>query len=898
MDSFRGHSSMVLRRTSAAFIFVTWSLVGRLATSVWAQPPTVEIAEVEPGVARDTGAVNEAIADLNTVAVTETLVYSNTLGQMAVGYGPGAAIADDLITIGSDGCVLSRYEFQVSGNSDGMGSGPFGVDFALYSGCPHDGGTIIPGTDGHADLPGTGEYQVAFHAPVDVDLSIPSTVWLQVVFDREHAGWVGGAPALVGYSGDVFDHPMVGCTFYFGGFPAAPHASFNAQLWVRGDCPTTHLGYQASAPRRGTLSVVENTRIAEDLVLGSDGCQLAAYEVAVRGPAVFDVDLRVTDSGPGGLPAAIIPGTAQTITQLARSTIRMRMTFEQPILIPRRLWFTMGASLAFSGGTSISGLPPRIGDSASTYAEFDGTSWSLKEFTGAFVGGALDVSIFCAGAATVGACCDMYFPDPAGEAVCREVPQANCSYPPPGSDLLPAWREEAACGPDAFSPPCGTAACCMADGSCRNYTKKQCAPGGVYWNQGQYCESPGVACEFVCVLSDQPCSLPHPGVGCIDPFCCAAVCVQPDGASCCQVEWDYACVGLAAYYCDLPPINDECVGPGAGDGARLVVVPSSTESDGIHATENPADPGFCCHGESPGAGGVGTVWYRFVANATSARLSTCGSNAPAVDSLIQAFEVGDPSTPQSACASLQAIGCSDDAAGCGSGGRDSKMCLGNLVPGKIYYVMVAAKTEAGRGLYQLRIDAPCTEAPAAPCGCPAGRARWIDPPNGVVDARRPHPQNDATVQEGIDRLTVEAPTGADRTDCWKLCETGVSGDANGIARVVAAGGGTFTITLNRPITPGAATTIVYNNDPTTMGVFMSHPANVNGDGAAAPVDILDLIDALNSVRVLPWGIYSGDIDHSGLIAPADILEEIDLLNGAGAYSVWNGTARPDPAGCR
>ncbi len=832
-----------------------------------------------------------------TADATETLVYSNSLGRIAVGYGPGAAVADDLITLSSDGCLLSRYDFQVSGNSDGQGAGPFGVDFALYNGCPHDGGTIIIGTEGFAELPGAGDYQVVVEIPALLDIAIPATVWLRVVFNREHAGWIGGAPALVGYSDDAFDHPQVGCSVNFGGFPAGPQASFNARLFVRDACPATYLSYHSSGPRRGTYNPGKNVRMADDIALQVDGCEMSAYEFTVRGPAVFDVDLRLPDGGPDALPGFVIEGTQRSFAVNSSRITVGRTEFDPPIAIPRDLWFTISASTTL-GRSAITSRPPRVGTSEVHYALFDGTSWSAEEFTGPFFNGSLDFSIYCAGTAPLGACCDMFFLDSEGEAVCRELPRANCPYPPPGSEMLPTWREGDVCGPGVFDPPCGTAACCRADGSCRNYTENECAPGGASWTRGKYCESSDVECDYVCVLSDQPCSLPHPGPGCINPFCCAAVCLQPSGAFCCQVEWDEACVGSAAQFCDLPPINDECVGPGVGEGARLVGVPSSTEGDSIHATQQDSDPGFCCQTETPGAKGYGTVWYRFIATATSARISTCQSNAPAVDSIIQVFSPSDPSSQQAACASLQSIGCNDDAAGCGANGTNSRMCIRGLVPGQPYYVMVAAQSEAARGLYRLRIEAPCTEEPPTPCGCPAGQVQWIDPPNGVVDAGRPFLNSGPLTPMGIDRLTLKAPTGADQLECWDLCETKSLDVPNSVIRVSSQGGGMFSITLGRAITPGAATTITYNGDPTTTGVFISHPANVNGDSATGPVDLLDLIDALNGVRVLPWGLRSGDIDRSGLVAPADILEEVDLLNGAGGYAAWNGTPRPDPATCR
>ena len=48
---------------------------------------------------------------------------------------------------------------------------------------------------------------------------------------------------------------------------------------------------------------------------------------------------------------------------------------------------------------------------------------------------------------------------------------------------------------------------------------------------------------------------------------------------------------------------------------------------------------------------------------------------------------------------------------------------------------------------------------------------------------------------------------------------------------------------------------------------------------------------------MPWGLYSGDLDHSGVIAPADILTLIDLLNGTNGFAEWYGTALPEADGC-
>jgi hypothetical protein len=133
---------------------------------------------------------------------------------------------------------------------------------------------------------------------------------------------------------------------------------------------------------------------------------------------------------------------------------------------------------------------------------------------------------------------------------------------------------------------------------------------------------------------------------------------------------------------------------------------------------------------------------------------------------------------------------------------------------------------------------------------------------------------------------------------FSLCETSQGGlGPNGIEGVTTTPAGTFLVELARPITPGAATVITFNGEKT---VLLSHPGNVNGDSTAGPLDVLFLIDVLNGTQTLPYGDYSGDINHTGgdlEPTPLDILELINLLNGASPNQAWNGTARPDPAPC-
>jgi hypothetical protein len=171
---------------------------------------------------------------------------------------------------------------------------------------------------------------------------------------------------------------------------------------------------------------------------------------------------------------------------------------------------------------------------------------------------------------------------------------------------------------------------------------------------------------------------------------------------------------------------------------------------------------------------------------------------------------------------------------------------------------------------------------------------FVDPPSGVVDARQPYPPTDSNARQGIDSITVQGAAGIDILGCWSLCETAADGFANDILSIDDNGNGTFTVHLLRSISTGAVTTVTYTAGGGTryMGTFTSHPANVNGDNASSPVDILAIIDALNGVATPPWGLISLDVDHSGVAGPADILRVIDLLNGADQFDPWLGRSLP------
>lgn len=193
----------------------------------------------------------------------------------------------------------------------------------------------------------------------------------------------------------------------------------------------------------------------------------------------------------------------------------------------------------------------------------------------------------------------------------------------------------------------------------------------------------------------------------------------------------------------------------------------------------------------------------------------------------------------------------------------------------------------------------CQSLCSGPQPCPSGNVFFVSPPGGAIDARRPHSPGNPNLREGFRVFSITAPTGA-QASCFSVAETATFGSPNTITSVVENPLGTYTVSLFRPITAGAGTSITYT--PTTgtpsIGCFKSHPANINGDSTAAPVDILDLIDHLNGVRVPPLFVWQCDVDRSNSCLPADIITLIDMLNGANGFIVWNGTSRPvGPAGC-
>jgi len=418
-------------------------------------------------------------------------IYSNTLGTLAANLGANRLVADDITTTAPGGCDLRRLEFPVVGKVDPVGiGGPYTVNFALYSNCPgavppnSRSGLIIPGTQGQVVFPDDAPRLISFVVAGIVPL--PTNFWMGVTFSRNNAGVIVGTPPLTGFSCDAFDFPGFPCNGNLGGFPEQPHASFNAEVYGDITCAESFTAYYNNKPSGSTYNPGANITFADDIELNSDSCQLIAYEVAVKGVGIYAFDLRANCDG------GVIPGTEKSFLVGSGTDVQVaRFTVDPPVALPRDLW--LGSRVNNStGGFVVTGRQACIGATEDFFGLPGGTGCTSIDPAPGYHA-ALNLAITCAGAAPIGACCDMFIRDAGGEAVCRQVTEMNCPYPPRFTSLRPTWVLGAPCTPDPFTPqPCGLAACCRADALCQDLTRNQCnaAPpldSPRQWLMGHYC---------------------------------------------------------------------------------------------------------------------------------------------------------------------------------------------------------------------------------------------------------------------------------------------------------------------------------------------------------------------------------------------------------------------------
>ena len=212
---------------------------------------------------------------------------------------------------------------------------------------------------------------------------------------------------------------------------------------------------------------------------------------------------------------------------------------------------------------------------------------------------------------------------------------------------------------------------------------------------------------------------------------------------------------------------------------------------------------------------------------------------------------------------------------------------------------------------------PCTSQGLAcnettnQCVCAQGSIESVDPPDGTIDARQPHPIDDSShdARQGIGSLnsytggpepiTISlGQTGAANLSCWELCETGIEPvdegtpalDVNFIADVTETSFGVYELLLDRPISGRHWTTIT--NSPSGDEVsFASLPGDVNSDGTSNPaLDMTALIDCLNNPGTCTE--WQQNINHDSAASGLDLTRLIDLFNGAGTFISWTGATLP------
>ncbi|UCG16069.1 MAG: matrixin family metalloprotease [Phycisphaerales bacterium] len=167
--------------------------------------------------------------DATTCSATSCPEYRNDADPVTAYYNPGAgsAMADDVTLAGTDRDLV-YYDAAVYGG----GSGPFDVSISLYTDCPGNGGTLIPGTSGTwTDIPDDDFVYILSADLSQAPVTAPDTVWMVATFSTAQAGWVLAEHAEVGFSADVFgqDDPPWGCAFAFGG-ASPPYSGFWADL--------------------------------------------------------------------------------------------------------------------------------------------------------------------------------------------------------------------------------------------------------------------------------------------------------------------------------------------------------------------------------------------------------------------------------------------------------------------------------------------------------------------------------------------------------------------------------------------------------------------------------------------------------------------------------------------
>lgn len=705
-------------------------------------------------------------------------------------------------------------------------------------------------------------------------------------------------------------------------------------------CQPGFLVYRNDHEANGVFTISNGTLAADDQTMGpGTPCDLSSFELDVfglPGSGSYDVTVELWSNDEG--PDAPITGTTTIFSNLRDSNIHRLIAgpFEG-ITLPDIVWMVVSTSTDDSGW--FLGGPALIGSTADVFAIYNDPThpgdWSGFDFQDPAIWSGFRANVWCHGTAPKGACCN----DAAG--TCFDgVTLFQCEG---------RWVVDATCDSNPFNPPCGTNACCALYG-CGDKLTSECLDTEGVPAFGSFCADEGFECpRNECLSASGDCYADNGTPGCEDPFCCEAVC--SGDPFCCTDKWDEGCAEDAQSFCQpLPPDNDHCANaePIAGEGEFSFDNTMATMDGPPH--EGCIDPGD----EEPDGRITRDVWYQWTSPCTDAiYVRTCDHTT--VDTKVAAYS--DTTTCPPTDASL--LDCNDDACGFTEEDLQSQITF-DATTDQSFLIRIGTSpgADGGSGMFAVSCGPP--EVPACPgtgdcctdtgspgcsdqlccqlvclcdayccevewdescskmgvdnngcgaqlmcpdlCGagsCPEEPVTFLEPPDGVIDARQPYPPTNASERQGIDKIIVEGPPKIDNITCWKLCETAEDGSRNRVTEVVDNENGTFTVKLLRSISTGAVTTVTYTTGSGTpyTHTSTSHPANVNADNASNATDIPAMMNILNGGAVALWGHHSTDVDHSGVVAPADVLRVIDLLNGADEFEPWLGTDLPECGVC-
>lgn len=369
------------------------------------------------------------------------------------------------------------------------------------------------------------------------------------------------------FSEDILDFPGFPCFANTGGFPSFGHATFNAEVYGDASCKDTFLGYRNVNASRGSFNPGANLWVGDDIELGSPGCQMISYEIGMREVGFYTMELH---RDAGGVPGAVIDGTRNFLINNDSGFRSYCVSFSEPISLDSRVWMTVRVGNEI-GGWVLTKKDASWGDTTTVYAISDSDTGPWDVIIDANFFGGFYTTIHCAGEAEVGACCDMFVTDEQGDAVCRDVPEINCAFPPRGSTLRPSWEPGKSCrvcshgtnkdlscsdiadclgsfcfggnnvdspcttnedcssgdgvctiatcdDSDPFVVACGSSACCKPVGAinpfCENLTENECeavepVENPRQWQRGRLCGSQGQRCPNpACLAREGDCLNP------------------------------------------------------------------------------------------------------------------------------------------------------------------------------------------------------------------------------------------------------------------------------------------------------------------------------------------------------------------------------------------------------